>query len=124
MPRLDFVALATWAIVEHDDLVALALLDNRRLDLGAADGGLAHLYLVRVRHEQDIVQNDLIADLLRQCFDANLLAKAGAELLSAYFKDCIHDGTPDIVASPLRVTPRQLSNKSGLTYLAAGECRL
>ena len=124
MPRPDLVTLAARAVVEHNDLFALALLDDGCLNLGATDRWFAYLYLARVRHEQDIFQNDLIADLLRQRFDANLFAEAGAELLSAYFKDCIHDGTPDIVASPLRVTPRQLSNKSGLTYLAAGECRL
>jgi hypothetical protein len=107
MPRLDSVALTAWAIVKHNNLVAPALLDNCRFDLSPADRGLAHLHLVRARHEQNIVQNNLIADLMRQRFDANLFAEAGAKLLSAYLKNCIHDDTPDVVASPLRVTPRR-----------------
>jgi hypothetical protein len=33
---------------------------------------------------------------LRQRFDANRLAHAGAELLPTDLKDCIHDDTPDV----------------------------
>jgi hypothetical protein len=98
MTRLDFVALATWPIVEYDDFVALVLPDDGRLDLGAADGGPAHLDSVAIRHKQNIAEFNTIAYLLRQLFDPNLVAYAGAKLLPAYFKHCVHGDTPDAIS--------------------------
>lgn len=96
MTGLDLVTLAAGPVVKDDDLVAFALVNHSGLDRSAADGGLAHLDVAAIRYQQHIVKDDLIADLLRQCFDANCLADAGAKLLSADLKDCIHDDTPDV----------------------------
>jgi hypothetical protein len=107
MASLDFMALTTWPIVEYNDFVALALLHDGRFDSGAADSGPAHLDLVAVGHKQDAIQFDGVPYLLGQLFDTNLVAHAGAELLPAYLKDCVHDATPDIIFETrfLRPTP-------------------
>jgi hypothetical protein len=81
----DFVPLAAWPIVEDDDLVALALLDDGRPDFGPADSGPADLDATFVGHEQDIIELNRVADLLRQNLNAKLVADAGTELLSADF---------------------------------------
>ena len=99
MAGLDLMPLAAGSVIKDDDLVALALLDDGRLDLGAADSRFAYLDIAGIGHQQNIIQNNLFADLLRQRFDANRLAYAGAELLSADLKDCIHDDTPDVSRS-------------------------
>jgi hypothetical protein len=113
MTRLDLVSLGAGPVIKDDDLFALALFNHGGLDLRAADGRLPYLDVAGIGHQQDMVENDLFADLLRQCFDANGLAHAGAELLSAYLKDCIHDDTPDVSRSER--TCWFMTNRSGLT---------
>ena len=104
MTCLDFVALAAGPVIKDDDLVALALLDDGGLDLCAADGGLAYLNVAAIGQQHHIIEDDLFADLLWQCLNANRLAHAGAELLSAYSKNCIHDDTPDVSRSESALT--------------------
>jgi hypothetical protein len=111
MTGLDLVTLAAGPIVKHENLVALALLDDGRLDFGAADRRPAHLDLVAIGHEQDVLQLDRLAHLLRQLLDANFVTHARAELLSTDLKDCVHDDTPNAIAPPLRGALLRLTDK-------------
>lgn len=94
MTGLDFVALAAWSVMENRNFVALALLDDGRLDLGALHCGPAYLDVLAVGDEQNLIQLDCLADRLWQQLHANPVAHTRAKLLTAYLKDCVHDDTP------------------------------
>ena len=120
----DFVALATWSVMEYRNLVALALLDDRRLDLGALHCGPAYLDIFAIGDEQDLIQLDRLADRLWQKLHTHPVAHARAKLLTAYLKDCVHDNTPGCLKKPIFIEMGcsvMLTNRSGLTCLAAGE---
>ena len=101
MTGLDFVALATWSVMENRNLVALALLDDGRLDLGALHCGPAYLDVFAIGDEQDLIQLDRLADRLWQQLHANPVAHTRTKLLTAYLKDCVHDNTPGCLKKPI-----------------------
>src|SRR5438067_8555113 len=76
--------------LEHDDLVAGAMVYYRRFDCGALDEGRPDHRLVVTSHHQDRVQLDGLADVGRNAIDHNPVTLSDPELSSAGRNDGIH----------------------------------
>src|SRR5512136_377162 len=85
-----FAAAMLVAIVEMDDLVALAFADDLRDDCRAGDLRLADDDLTIFFDHQYVAQGHLIADGIRQKFDINFVADGDAVLFSTGFQNCKH----------------------------------
>src|SRR5215475_10168487 len=132
MPVPADVVLAA-AELEHDELVAAALLDDLAGDLGAGDGRLAdrHAAAIARGHQQHLVEHDRRAGIARELLDHHGLAGLDPVLLSTRLDHGVHDKSPQkafgiadftdrraIVKGPrhtrwpARQRPRRLCNRS------------
>src|SRR5258706_7451596 len=78
------------AQLEDLHLVAAAVREHGRLDLGAGNERRADLDAVALADEQYLVEGNGGADLGRDRFDTELLAGGDAILLAAGLDDCVH----------------------------------
>ena len=83
------IALAP-LLLEHDDLVGPALLDQLGGHAGALDQGRAERRLIAVANHQDLVENQATAGLAVEFLDREQLFLGDPILLAACPYDCDH----------------------------------
>src|SRR5450631_3456833 len=81
------------AELEDDYLLAQALVDDLRLDLGPAHEGLAQLERLATDH-QDLVEGDRVAHAAGELLDAELVALLDPVLLAARLEYRVHRELP------------------------------
>ena len=70
-------------ILENDDLLGLDVLQNRRLDLGTLDNGLAECGVLAVHNCQNLIEDYGLFSFSVQLFDVEFIAFLHAVLLTA-----------------------------------------
>src|SRR5262245_46343241 len=80
------------AELEDDELVAERVLDDLARHLRAGDGRLAdrHLAAVAARHEEDLVERDLVSGVAVELLDHDGLARLDSVLLSTRLDHGVH----------------------------------
>ena len=90
MPVEAPVAFALF-LLENDDLIGAALIENLAIDCRLGDGRGADLGCLAVfANHQDVFQLDIAAGFAEQFFNENNVAGRHAILLTAGLYDCVH----------------------------------
>src|SRR6186997_3205567 len=114
-------------LLEHDDLVGAAVLDDFAFHRLAFDQRYPHDGAVAVGPQQNFAKGDLVADLGVHLGDAKNGIRGGLELLAVDFQDRVHDcSTSGSVASTApgsrtqpRICTRLRKKCQGSLWLAA-----
>jgi hypothetical protein len=77
-------------VFHHENLSIFVLTDHFSEHLGSIEIGFAHLNILAVGGQKDLLEGDGITDLGRNPFEADLVPLRNPVLFSPTLKDCVH----------------------------------